>query len=309
MLKGLNSIGSIFIMIAIGFILAKKGLLDKKTNNLFSKLVVQISLPLMIISSLPKNFTLDSLISSSNSLLVAFLIILIGYGLAFLMTLILKIDMKERGVYCALFSVGNTNFIGIPINISIFGEKSIPYIFLYYIVNSIFFWTIGVYNIKKQSSKSMETGFIVTIKRVFSPPLIGFLLGTLLIVSKVNLPEFLDSSFSYIGQLSTPLAMLFIGTVIYNIDFKEMKIDLKTVSILIGKFFILPLTAVLLLSLFKFPSLLNKVFIVQAAAPIMTQIALVTEYYDVSSKYSSFMVGLSTIVFMFVLPIYMFFIG
>ena len=132
MLKGLNSIGSIFIMIALGFYLAKRGVLDKKTNNLFSKLVIQVGFPLMVISNLPKNFTLEGLISSSKSILVAFLIILISYGLAYIMTLFLKVDKKERGVYSVLFSLGNATFIGLPINISLFGEKSIPYICLLY---------------------------------------------------------------------------------------------------------------------------------------------------------------------------------
>ncbi|HHT50434.1 MAG TPA: AEC family transporter [Eubacteriaceae bacterium] len=308
MLKGLNSIGSIFIMIALGFYLAKRGVLDKKTNNLFSKLVIQVGFPLMVISNLPKNFTLEGLISSSKSILVAFLIILISYGLAYIMTLFLKVDKKERGVYSVLFSLGNATFIGLPINISLFGEKSIPYIFLYYIANTFTFWTLGVYNIKKHSSKIKETGIIATIKRVFSPPLLGFIIGTILIITKINLPEFLDSSFTYMGQLSTPLSMLFIGTVIYNINFKELKIDLTTITIIIGKFFVVPITAIILLSFFNFPDLLNKVFIVQAAAPIITQVALVTEYYDVNSKYSAFMVGLSTIAYMFILPIYIFFI-
>ena len=102
---------------------------------------------------------------------------------------------------------------------------------------------------------------------------------------------------TYMGQLSTPLSMLFIGTVIYNINFKELKIDLTTITIIIGKFFVVPITAIILLSFFNFPDLLNKVFIVQAAAPIITQVALVTEYYDVNSKYSAFMVGLSCLLY------------
>ena len=81
---------------------------------------------------------------------------------------------------------------------------------------------------------------------MFSPPLLGFIIGTILIITKINLPEFLDSSFTYMGQLSTPLSMLFIGTVIYNINFKELKIDLTTITIIIGKFFVVPITAIIL---------------------------------------------------------------
>lgn len=309
MLNGFNSVGSIFIMIGIGYFLAKKDVLNEETNKLFSKIVIQIAIPLMVISSLPQRFTLEELIRSSKGILVALISLLLSYAIAHIFALVLKIEKRERGVFCVLFSICNSLFIGFPINISLFGEESAPYIFLFYIANTIVFWTIGVYNIKKHSSNNKDLGFIGNIKKVFSPPLIGFIVGVLFIVFKLNLPDFLYTSFNYIGQLSTPLSMFFIGTVIYNIDFKEMKINLTTTIILVGKFIISPLITIFLLSLFELPSLLDKVFIIQSAGPIVTQIALVTEYYDVNSKYAAYMVGLSTIIYMLVVPIYVFLIG
>lgn len=38
-------------------------------------------------------------------------------------------------------------FIGLPVNLALFGEKSIPAVMLYYMVNTTFFWTLGVHNI------------------------------------------------------------------------------------------------------------------------------------------------------------------
>lgn len=308
MLNGINSVGSIFIMIGIGFYLAKIGLLNQETNNLFSKLVMRVALPLMIISSLPQIFTLDELAGSYKGILIAFSSLLLTYAIAYVTSLVLKIDKRDRGVFCALFSICNTLMIGLPINISLFGEESTPYVLLYYIANLLIFWTIGVYNIKKYSSKDKDLGMIGNIKNVFSPPLLGLIIGIILIVFKLELPLFLKTSFNYLGQLSTPLAMFFIGTVIYNINFKEIKMDISTIVILIGKFFISPLIMILLLSIFELPEPWESIFIVQASGPIITQIALVTDYYDVNSKYAAFMVGLSTIVYMFVLPIYIFFI-
>ena len=309
MLNGFNSVASIFVMISIGFYLAKVGLLNQQTNKLFSKIVIQLAVPLMTISSLPKRFTLEELVASSMGIVVAFAGIFLAYAIAYVISLFLKIDVEERGVFCVLFSLSNSMFIGLPMNISLYGEESAPYVFLYFIANTLVFWTIGVYNIKKHSYKNEDSGIIGDIKKVFSPPLIGFIIGVLLIVFKLELPNFLEDSFNYIGQLSTPLAMFFIGTVIYNMDFKEMKINLTTFIILAGKFIISPLIIIGLLSLVQLPNLLQKVFIIQSAGPMITQIALVTEYYDVNSKYAAFMVGVSTILYMFVVPIFVFLIG
>jgi predicted permease len=189
-------------------------------------------------------------------------------------------------------------------NISLYGEESTPFVFLYYIANTLIFWTVGVYNIKKHSFTQGSDGILHAIKKIFSPPLIGFILGVLLIALKIRLPEFLDRSFNYIGQLSTPLSMFFIGTVIYQMDFGKWRLDRATVLILLGKFIISPLMIMGLLLFFDFPDLLEKVFIIQGAGPIIAQAALVAEYYEVNASYAAFMVGLSTILYMFILPIY-----
>ena len=57
MFGGLGSVATIFVMIGMGYFLAHRKLFNRATNKLFSKLVIQVSLPLMILSSLPKRFT------------------------------------------------------------------------------------------------------------------------------------------------------------------------------------------------------------------------------------------------------------
>lgn len=304
MFGGLGSVATIFVMIGMGYFLAHRKLFNRATNKLFSKLVIQVSLPLMILSSLPKRFTLDDLAVSSRGVLVAFASIAISYAIAYGLAYGLKMEARERGLFCVLFSLGNSIFIGLPMNISLYGEESTPFVFLYYIANTLIFWTVGVYNIKKHSFTQGSDGILHAIKKIFSPPLIGFILGVLLIVLKIRLPEFLDRSFNYIGQLSTPLSMFFIGTVIYQMDFGKWRLDRATVLILLGKFIISPLMIMGLLLFFDFPDLLEKVFIIQGAGPIIAQAALVAEYYEVNASYAAFMVGLSTILYMFILPIY-----
>ncbi|SJZ84083.1 AEC family transporter [Garciella nitratireducens] len=309
MLEAFGSVASIFIMIGIGYLLARKKVLNEETNQLFSKIFINVSLPLSIIASLPDRFTLDELMGSSVGILAAFLIILIAYFLSYIMARIVKIRDKERAIFCATSSFGNILFIGLPVCTSIYGQEATGYVLLYYIANTTLFWTIGVYNIRKYSKDHEEINVLESIKNVFSPPLMGFLIGVGLIVLKIDLPYFIKDAFRHIGNLATPMSMLFIGTVIYNINFKKIKLNLIIIMNLLGKFLLTPLVAITVLSFFSLPKTLNSVFILQAAGPIISQFALVAERYDVNSKYAAFMVGLSTIFYMFVVPIYMFFIG
>lgn len=50
-----------------------------------------------------------------------------------------------------MFTAANTIFMGLPVNMAVFGEKAIPYALLYYICNTTFFFTIGIMLIAKDN--------------------------------------------------------------------------------------------------------------------------------------------------------------
>lgn len=309
MFNGLNSVLSIFIMIGIGFLLAKKGFFTKDTSKLFSKLVIKISLPLMMIVSIPMRFSKEKLLSSANGIIVAFLSIILTYIIGVIIAYIFKIDKDKRGIFYVMFSFANSIFIGLPINISLFGEESASYVFLFYLANTSLFWTLGIFSIQKNSSHdNKKFSPLESIKKIFSPPFISFLIGLALVLLEIKLPAFMVSSFRYIGNLTTPLSMFFIGIVIYSINFKEIKLDMPSYLILIGRFIISPFIMFLCLKLFDLPDILNRVFIVEATMPIITQAALVSEFYGVNSKYVSFMVGFTTVLSIIIVPIYSIFL-
>lgn len=305
MLNGLNSVLTIFIMIGTGFILAKKGFFTKETSKLFSQLVLRISLPLMMVVSIPMRFSKEKLISSSSGIIVAFSSIILTYTIAIIVAHIFKIEKSKRGVFYTMFAFSNSIFIGLPINISLFGEESATYVFLFYLANTSLFWTLAVYNIRRTSTKSdKKFSKLESLKRIFSPPFISFIIGLTLVFLEIKLPSFMVNSFRYIGNLTTPLSMFFIGIVIHSIDFKEIKLDITSYLIIAGKFIIAPSIMYLCLKLFELPNILNNVFIIESTMPIITQAALISEFYGVNSKYVSFMVGFTTVLSILVIPIY-----
>ena len=60
-----------------------------------------------------------------------------------------------------------------------------------------------------------------TIKKVFSPPLEGFLIGLVLVMLDVKLPDFLVMSFQYVGNMATPLSLIVIGIEIIRVKYSD----------------------------------------------------------------------------------------
>lgn len=300
----LNAAGSIFsiiIMISIGYILTCFKWLNDDISRVFSKLVCNVALPCLMISNIMGNFTKDKLEHIGKGLVIPVLSMAIGYVLAIAVSKIIKVKKGRIGTFRSMFFVSNSIFVGLPINMALFGTKSVPYVLLYYISNTVFFWTIGAYGITKDGINSDSSASIFsknTLKRILSPPLLGFVLAIIFLFCEIKLPSFVMDTCKYLGEMTTPLSMLFIGITLYYVDLKKIKISLDIVAVLIGRFVVSPVLILILGSFFTVPNLMKQVFVIQAAMPVMTNTSIVAREYGADCEYAAVVTSITTILSM-----------
>lgn len=293
------------IMIGIGYVLTYKKWFDKNTSRLFSKLVIYISLPAAMFSNLINTFSKDKLVTSGIGLVIALGTMILSYGFGIIIAKLLRLEPEKRCIFQPMFALSNTIFIGLPVNMALFGEKSVPFVLLYYIANTTTFWTIGVYAIRRASTQEKGQIFSLdTIKRIFSPPLMGFSVAIIFVLLKIQPPKFMLDTTRYIGNLTTPMSMLFIGIIIYGINIKDIKLNIDTIILLAGRFLFCPLLTFAVLNYFSVPQLMTRVFVMEAAMPVMTQIAIVAQAYKADHEYATVMFSVTTLASLIVIPIY-----
>ncbi|NOW03073.1 AEC family transporter [Clostridium beijerinckii] len=304
-----NALGSVFsiaLMISTGFFLSHKGWFDEKTSKLFSRLVCNLAIPCLMISQFTESFDKEKLLSLGGGLFAPFTSMAIGYIIAVIVSKAIKVEKKRIGTFRSMFFVSNSIFIGLPVNMALFGEKSIPNVLLYYIANTTFFWTLGVYGISRDGDSTNANIFSFdTIKRIMSPPLLSFTFAVLLILLDIHLPKFVLDTCKYFGNLTTPLAMLFIGITIHSVNFKEFRFSWDMLAIILGRFIISPILILLLCNFANTPLLMKEVFVIQAAMPVMTNTAIVSKRYNADYEYATVNTIITTILSLIVIPIYM----
>lgn len=309
MIHGLQGIFEILFIIGIGFILAKKGWFVADTSALLTKLVMKIALPLYMLCQLEKDFTHDSLLQIAPDLLLPFSSILLAYVVGRIAVKLLHIRQDRQGVFITCFFIANTIFIGLPVNLALFGTQSVPSVMLYYMANTTMFWTLGVYHIVNDSTggeKAMPLFSLQTLKKVFSPPLLGFLIGLAFILANIQLPEFLLVSFQYVGNLATPLSLMVIGIEMSSISLASVHWDRDLVGALCGRFIICPLCVLALLPVIVVTPMSVQVFTMQARMPAMTQMTVVAKAVGADVKYATQVSFLSVVLGLIVIPLYMF---
>lgn len=295
----------ILIMIALGFILARNDWFDDKMTSMFARLVTQIALPAYMISTIMGKFTAAKLLQTLPDLFFPIVSMLLLYIVSILVVKVAKIPKMHSGLFRSMFSNSNTVFVGLPVNMALFGRASLPFVLVYYMANTTFFWTLGVYLIQKDGVGEGNFDWKTTLRKVFSPPLLGFMVGVVLVLLHVSLPDFIMQDFTYIGNLTIPLSMIFIGISINNVDLTRVRFDRSNFLILFGRFLLAPALMTLLVIFTPMPILMKQVFIMQSAMPIMTNAPVVSRLYHADSEYASVMVAETTLLSLIVIPILM----
>ena len=136
----------------------------------------------------------------------------------------------------------------------------------------------------------------------------GFTLAVILILLEIPLPDFVMNTCRYLGNMTTPLSMLFIGIAIYGVKFSTIKFSKDVIAVLVGRFVISPIAVLLIASFFPIPELMKKVFVIQAALPAMTQTTILAKVYEADTEYAAVLVTITTLFAIIAIPIYMSFI-
>ena len=312
MLHGLEGIFEVLFIIAIGVALTKKGWFGSDMSAVFSKLVMKVSLPLYMLCQMEKDFTHDSLIRIAPDLILPFASIFLAYIVGRIAAKVLHIRRERQGVFVTCFFIANTIFIGLPVNLALFGTQSVPSVMLYYMANTTMFWTLGIYHIvnDRQGGKgNMPLFSAQTIKKVFSPPLMGFLIGLVFVLANIKLPNFLLTSFQYVGNMATPMSLLVIGIEMAGISLSDIHWDRDVVGALIGRFLVCPACVLALLPFIPVTPMSAQVFTMQASMPAMTQMTVVAKSIGADVRYSTQVTFITVVMGIVVIPLYMFIVG
>ena len=304
-LRSISGILVILGMILVGFVIGEKGWFDDKSRGLLAKLVTQVALPCYMLYTITQRFTAADLLKMLPALRFPALSMVILLGIATGVARIFAVRQDRRGLFISMFFNSNTIFVGLPINQALFGDASIPYVLIYYMCNTTFFWTLGTYLIQRDGEGEAQFDLKTSLKKVFSPPLMGFLLGLVLVMLQIKLPAFLASDLQYLGNLTTPLSMIFIGLSVSHVGVKQLVLGKDQLLILFGRFLVAPLLMATIVYWAPLPILMKQVFIIQSAMPVMTNAPVVARLYGADSDYAAVMVTETTLATMLVIPILM----
>ena len=234
----LHAMGGVFgliLMGMVGYVLAGKGWFGPETRILLPRLITYVALPPYLMSTIMRAFRRDGLLDFIQGALLPLAAVALTFVLAIIIGKIARVQRQHFGLFCASVANSNTIFVGIPVNLALFGEEAVPYVLLYYFASTVFFWTVGQYAITRDiEGEARLIPLRTRVMQIFSPPLLGFLTGLLLILCNVELPFFIQDAARYLGNMTTPLALIFIGITMHDMGLRGVTISRDMALTLLG---------------------------------------------------------------------------
>ena len=254
----------VFIVMFIGFVFHRRNWVNEEIEVGVMKLGLSLLFPCYILSVIPGNPALEKVSSAVWAIGIGFVIILCGFGLAWIVAKCGRIR-KGQGLRTFTISAGiqNYGFIALPIIIEIFPDNPGPkgLVFVHGVGVEIAMWTVGL------AILNGKAGF----RSIINGPFIAVVTGLLLNYTGLYrfIPDIVQTVLEMLGACAIPMAIFMIGATIGRYFEKEILTDALRVSVL-SVLVRLGLSATLILCLVTFlplPLDLKRLLVVQAAMP------------------------------------------
>lgn len=229
----------IFVVLLLGVLLKKRGMIDDTFIKSASALVYNIGLPVML-------FTTSA---SANFKHMADAGVLIAFGVMTLLVFAGSLltahwftqEPRDHGVMIQGAFRGNLVILGLAFCANAYGERGLATAALPVAMTVVLYNVLSIYALNRSLQRSSNS-FKATLKGIVKNPLmLAIAAGLLFNASGLKMPAVLLDSGQYLSQMVLPLALICIGGAL---DLAQLKrVDAATLSATLWKLVMSPLLA------------------------------------------------------------------
>lgn len=292
-----SRLGTIALILLLGFLLGKTKLIDTKVNKGLVNLLLSVFMPASLFAVFPTSYdeTISQLFFSG---LVAGFIVMLAL---ILMSKIIfskpfyRGEFRFESQFALIFN--NATFLGYPIISSTFGHEGVVPYCGFIIAFNIALFSYGVYLFKRKIDKELFIGITK------NPNIIAVILGVIVFMAGIQLPSFVTEAVTFTGNATTALSIICIGFMLSRADFKAILKKWRIVATSLIQLILAPLATWALLTFMRFSTEVITVCTLIQALPTATSLGLFAAKYGGNEIESAELVAMSTLLSIVTMPI------
>ena len=304
MLTVFIKVAVIFSMVGLGFIANKADILPDESNPYLVNLLLVVTSPCLILDMLVSRTLTPDLINDT-------IIIFVGtfgfYGFACLAAWLLMKPLcyepkRDRGVLMGTVSGINQGFMGFPITLSIFGEDAFFLLVIANIVGIVYLYLIYILQLRSGSDEPGRKRSL--LKSMINMCTIASIIGLILFLFQIKLPEPVMDFLGTIGDATIPLSMIVVGVQLGRADFREMLKNYKLIICCLANVALIPGVFFLIVNPLPLSDLVKTVLVFQAAMPAPVAQVAIASWEKKNATLAAEGVALTTLFSMATLPLF-----
>ena len=289
----------LFILMLVGFICYKMKLITDESGKTLSAIVVNIANPAMILyASMGADVKIQgaelALTLGIATAMVGSLILV-----SYLVTVVLRVERKSRGVYHVMTVFSNIGFMGFPLISAVFGPGALLYASLFTIPYNILIYTYGINSMKNIDAPKEK----FSLGKILNIGVIASIASITIYMLKIPMPKFVIMATQHLSNLTAPLSMIVIGASLASIDLKKLFLDARMLAFALIKLVVIPIVAFLLIRHLISGEILRGVCLIMLTMPVGSMTAMLASQYDGDFETATKGVALTTLLSVVTIPL------
>ena len=294
----MEQIAELFLMIFMGFLIVKTGLLKDDDSKVLSKIVLYLIIPCVIINAFQVDYTMDTVkglliaLAASVMLQIILLIIISAFGKL--------LHLNEVEIASVYYS--NSGNLIVPIVTFILGQEWVLYGCVFMSVQLVFLWTHCKKILSREPSYDWK-------KIVLNINMISIFIGVILFFTRIRLPEIIGNTLSAVGSMIGPASMFVTGMLFAGMNLKQIFADKRVYFISFLRLIAVPLFSLILLKISHLASLsadgkqIMLIVFLAVITPSASTVTQMCQVYGNDSRYASAINVVTTLFSIITMPL------
>ena len=294
----MEQIIQLFLMIFMGFLIVKAKLLNSEDSKVLSIIVLYLIIPCVIINAFQVDYTSQTV----KGLLIALAGSVMTQVILLIVVSILGKVLHLNEVEVASIYYSNSGNLIVPIVTFILGKEWVLYGCVFMSVQLVFIWTHCKKIISRESSYDWR-------KIILNINMISIAIGIVLFLTRIHLPEDINSTLSAVGSMIGPASMIVTGMLFAGMNFKQIFASKRVYFVTFLRLIIVPTIALVLIKFSHLASLSSngpKIMLIVFLAIITPSASTVTQMcqvYGNDSQYASAINVVTTLLAIITMPL------
>ena len=302
--------GQFFVLFAIvftGYFFRKFNIIDDAMNHGLNKFIVYFAYPCMIVHNI-------GTLEMSGHLMRSFLITFgISCGMFAVYSIYSYLYCKARKfpsnstVAEMAMSSPNNGFMGFPVALIFFGEQGLLLMLAHNAAMNFYFFSYGLFLLRRNAKDRPKLTVAGVLRGIFmvliNPNILALFIGFAIALLGIDFEgTAVDTYLSSIGNVATPMAMIFIGSSLTGSSLKDIIKDRLVVETSLNKLVLIPVLTYLVTIFLPVSSLMKSIIVLGSCFPVAATVSMLAEQENQDQELSSRALFLSTVVSMASIP-------